>query len=408
MGSLAEVGEGNLLSVPGLSGAAVRCGIKPSGNLDLALLRCDPPARAAAVFTRNRLPAAPVVLGRETLNSAAQLRSFVINSGNANAMTGARGLGDARQMASLCEAACGGPSLVFSTGVIGVPLPMDRIARGIAEAAGKLGTGASRGAEVAEAILTTDTFSKTGALSFDLPPRDGSEARRVTVGGMAKGSGMIHPNMATMLAYVALDLPVRVPALQELLRRAVDRSFHEITIDGDTSTNDTVLLLSLGEGETLELGDPRLEVVGDAVSRLCEHLAMQIVRDGEGMTRIMELQVHEARDPAAARAVADSIAGSSLVKTALAGGDPNWGRILAAAANAGVDLDPDALVLELGGLKVFAGGAPLPVDSEALDRAFSADRVRVDLWMGAGSARARRYTTDLSVGYVRINSEYTT
>ncbi|MEM1451063.1 MAG: bifunctional glutamate N-acetyltransferase/amino-acid acetyltransferase ArgJ [Planctomycetota bacterium] len=404
--SLEWIADGDLLSVPGWRGSAVRCGIKPSGALDLALLRADAPCPAAAVFTRNALPAACVTVGRETLARSASLRSIAVNSGNANAMTGAAGERDARRMAQLVEDACGGPVIALSTGVIGVPLPMDRIEEGVAAASASL---ARDGHDVADAILTTDTVRKTCAVEVELPPHGGVDARRVRVGGMAKGSGMIHPDMATMLAFVATDAPVDAAVLREMLVRANDASFHEITVDGDTSTNDTVLLLAgPGTENTITSEDPRLGPLETAITAVMQRLARAIVLDGEGRTRVMELVVEGAADRDDARRVAETVACSSLVKTALAGGDPNWGRIVAAAANAGVALEGERLSLDICGMRVFEAGLPTEVDAARLDAAFSDEEVRVVLTLGDGPGRARRWTTDLSAEYVRINSEYTT
>jgi glutamate N-acetyltransferase/amino-acid N-acetyltransferase len=397
--------DGDLLSVPGWRGAGVRSGVKESGAPDLALFQADGPRPAAAVFTRNEIPAACVDLGRETLRRRAELRTLCVNSGNANAMTGARGRADARRIAELVEQHAGGPALAVSTGVIGVPLPMEKVERGIEAAAGAL---TSPCHELAEAILTTDTCRKTCAVEVELTPSDGPP-QRFRVGGMAKGSGMIHPNMATMLAFVATDAPVEAPLLDALLRRATDVSFHEISVDGDTSTNDTVVLLGGPEGDDpIGEGDPRLPGLEAAVTAVMQRLARAIVLDGEGRSRLMELRVTGAADGESARRVAESVACSSLVKTALAGGDPNWGRIVAAAANAGVPLDGDRLSLELCGHRVFEAGAPTDYDQAAVAAGFAAEEVLAVLDLGQGNASARRWTTDLTTEYVRLNAEYTT
>jgi len=391
-----EIPGGDLLSVNGLRGAGVASGLKESGDLDLALVVGSEPWTAAGVFTRSRLPAAPVTLCRERLAEQPQARAVVINSGNANALTGARGDADARRMARRTEELCGGPVLVLSTGVIGVPLPLDAVVRGIGEAAARLRGDA--GDEVARAMLTTDTRTKTCAV------RVAVGERVVTVGGVAKGSGMIHPDMATMLALIAVDLPVSPSALDALLRRAVDRSFHEITVDGDTSTNDSVLLLAGGEGEPVsEVPGP----VAGAVEQVAARLARMIVEDGEGASRVMELSVTGGATDAHARLVARAVATSSLVKTALAGGDPNWGRILAAAATVDHPLEVARITLTLGGVKVFAG-RPLEVDQGAVDRSFSAPSVEVALDLGQGTGRARMLSSDLTRRYVEINADYRT
>ena len=277
---------------------------------------------------------------------------------------------------------------------------------GVAAASASL---ARDGHDVAAAILTTDTVRKTCAVEVELPPHGGVDARRVRVGGMAKGSGMLRPDMATMLAFVATDAPVDAAVLREMLVRANDASFHEITVDGDTSTNDTVLLLAgPGTENTLTSEDPRLGPLETAITAVMQRRARASVLDGEGRTRVMELVVEGAADRDDARRVAETVACSSLVKTALAGGDPNWGRIVAAAANAGVALEGERLSLDICGMRVFEAGLPTEVDAARLDAAFSDEEVRVVLTLGDGPGRARRWTTDLSAEYVRINSEYTT
>lgn len=400
--------DGGLLSVPGWRAAATRSGVKPSGGYDLALFVADAPCRAAAVWTRNALAAAPVVLGRERLRRSRTVRSVAINAGNANALTGPRGFEDAQRMVERTELRCGGPALVLSTGIIGVPLPIDKVLDGIDTASERLSAACP---EAYDAILTTDTCRKTTAVEVELPAAGAAPAHRATVGGVAKGSGMIHPNMATMLAVVATDAPVESTALDALLRDAVDASFHEITVDGDTSTNDAVLLLAReprGQETPIGPGDPRLPALQAAITAVMERLARTIIEDGEGRTRTMELVVEGADGTTQAREIARSVATSSLVKTALAGGDPNWGRILAAAANAGVEIDGSELALDIQGVRVFGAHGPNEYDARALAQAFAAPVVAVHLVVGRGAGRARMWTTDLSSDYVRINSEYST
>jgi len=390
-----------LAGVAGLRGSAVRTGVKESGDPDLALLVADEPMNAAGVFTINEMAAAPVTLSRRALRRDPSVRSIVINSGNANALTGARGEQDARRMAETLVEAVGGPGIVLSTGIIGVPLPIDRVCTGI-EAAAEALTDAFEPA-VPQALRTTDTCNKLASVTVD------TAAGRARVGGIAKGSGMIHPNMATMLAVVATDAPMDAPDVWESLEESVDESFHAITVDGDTSTNDAVILLApKPRDDRPAIGANDRATVRSAITSVCRSLAEQIVLDGEGMSRVLEVCVHGARAQEDASAVAKAIACSSLVKTALAGGDPNWGRIVAAAGNAGVSIDPARVTLTLGSSTVLRRGEALPVDQAALDRSFSADRVRVELDLGSGSATARCLTTDLSHAYVSINSEYTT
>ncbi len=400
---LEPIADGTLLSVPGLHGAGVACGLKEPGERDLAVVVADAPRTAVAVTTRSELAAAPVRLLRRRLATRPRVRTVVVNAGYANALTGARGMRDAEAMTEQAAVCCGPPAAVLSTGVIGVPLPMDRVQAGIERAGRRLSRGT--GLDVARAMMTTDTRPKTCAVA--VTPPDGA-GDGFTVGGVAKGSGMIHPDLGTMLAVVATDAEVTPAALDPVLRRAVDRSFHEISVDGDTSTNDTVLLLAGGAGgEPLGQGDPRLEAVGAGVTAVCRQLAREIVLDGEGVSRVMDLRVTGARSQGEARRVAGVIACSPLVKTALAGGDPNWGRILAAAGRAGVALDEGRLSLTLGHHEVYAGG-PRPVDEAALEREFAAAEVGVVLDLGAGAGEARMLTTDLTERYIQINAEYRT
>jgi glutamate N-acetyltransferase/amino-acid N-acetyltransferase len=384
--------QGGLFAVPGLRGAACATGVKASGELDLALIAADETMSAAGVFTTNATAAAPVWLCRGSLAEDASARAIVINSGNANALTGPDGVTHARAMAARAVAHCGGPALVLSTGVIGVPLPIERVLDGIDRAAPALAPDC--GDVVDRAILTTDSRTKTCALGAD----------GYVVGGVAKGSGMIHPNMATMLAIIATDAPIDAPRLRQLLAAAVDRSFHEISVDGDTSTNDAVLLLARKPAADR----PALPSVERAIVAVAQSLARQIIQDGEGATRTMEIDVARARSEDDARRIASAIARSSLVKTALAGGDPNWGRILSAAGTAGVDLDVDDITLRLGGVVVFERGRPLTFDAHHLGELFAAAHVHVELDLGRGDHRGRMLTTDLSRRYVEINSEYTT
>ncbi len=385
-----------LFAVPGFTGAACKTGVKPSGELDLALIRADAPMSAAGMFTTNATAAAPVTLSRAALAAEPHARTLVINSGNANALTGPDGHTHAQAMLDRAALRCGGPALVLSTGVIGVPLPIDAVLSGIDHASTALHREA--GPEVSRAILTTDSRIKQCALVA-------TDAQPYTIGGIAKGSGMIHPSMATMLAVIATDAVVAPRRLRALLLRAVERSFHEISVDGDTSTNDAVILLagaSSCEDAPLPIG---LEAGLVAVAR---SLARQIIEDGEGATRVMEIHITRARTHDDARRLARAIACSSLVKTALAGADPNWGRILSAAGNADVPLEPSAMTLRLGHQLVFDRGRPVVCDDAALRAHFAGARVRVELDVASGDHRARMLTTDLSRRYVEINSEYTT
>ncbi len=378
---LTDIADGGLTCVPGLTAAAVATGVKPDDALDLALILADGPRpwTAAGVFTRNAAAAAPVELCRARLAKRRAARAIVINSGNANALTGEQGRRDALAMAERAEARCGGPALVLSTGVIGEPLPIERVLDGIDRAASSSPSSA-RGAELSQAILTTDTYPKVHATVVELT----DAGTTVTVGGVAKGSGMIHPDMATMLAVIGTDAPLGGDAADELLRSAVDASFHEISVDGDTSTNDTVLLLARAPNDRCgPLTDGAdMERLARAITHVARSLAEQIVFDGEGASRVLEVRVEGAGTRGEAKKVADSVCRSALVKTALAGGDPNWGRIVSAAGAADVPLDPDAIELRIEGHAVYSRGAVGTVSEDVLRAAFSARRVQISLDLG--------------------------
>lgn len=394
---------GGLLAVPGMEAGAVAAGLKKSGNLDVAVIRAPYPMHAAGMFTTNALAAAPVTLCRHQLARAPAVRSIVINAGNANAMTGAQGEAVAEAMQSLVEEHLGGPGLVFSTGVIGVPMPLQQVLDGIAGASARCRR--DGGDELADAILTTDTVRKIAAVRVAPYGPDGPS---YTVGGVAKGSGMIHPRMGTMLAVVATDAPLDTEQTGLALRHAVERSLHRISVDGDTSTNDSIVLLARPRLDSDPPATPEgVTAVTEAITTVCRELAAAIVRDGEGVSRVAHIKVDGARNRDDAIAMAQKIATSSLVKTALAGGDPNWGRILSAAANAGVELRMEEIALVLSGIPVF-DGSPLPVDRDKVNRAFAADEVLIQLTVGDGGGTADMLTTDLTKRYVEINSEYTT
>lgn len=401
--------DGSATTPRGFSAAAVAAGIKQSGRPDLVLVFSDHDCTAAGVFTRNRVAAAPVIVDRATLatnNSA--IRGVVINSGNANACTGEPGLANAREMQRLASEELGGRPdqyLVMSTGVIGVPLPIERVRSGILIAAPSLSP--DNGIAAAEGIMTTDTRPKHLAIEIQLP------GGTVTLGGMAKGAGMIHPDMATLLGVVTTDAAVSADDLATMLREAADRSFNAISIDGDTSTNDTILLLANGAGGVSVNGAESRELFANALNELCHALAMMVVSDGEGVTRVVTVHVTGARTESDARRVANTIATSPLVKTAFAGGDPNWGRILAATGRSGVDLDQSRLALWIGvgdkpPLQIVRDGTPtnfVEADAAAVF-AQPVFTVRVDL--GDGSAETVLWTTDLTHDYVTINADYRT
>jgi glutamate N-acetyltransferase / amino-acid N-acetyltransferase len=381
--------------------AGVHSGLRASepGRLDLALVVSDSPAAAAGVFTQNRVVAAPVHLCRERLPRA-DARGFVVCSGNANACTGDQGLADARRMAELAAKQIGCPAeqfLVASTGVIGRLLPMGVLETGIPAAAKGLGTDTASFDAAATAILTTDTRIKTASR------RVGSHV----VAGFAKGAAMIGPNMATMLGFVLTDAPARPDTLQRLLREAVADTFNCISVEGHTSTNDTVLLLANGAGAPL--AGTELNEFAIAVKDVCADLARAIAADAEGASHLVVIDVEGCRTDTEAQAVAKTIADSPLVKTAVYGADPNWGRVVSAAGYAGVEFGETDLSLWMGPFELYRAGAPRPFDPKAASAYLKNNReVRLRLVFTLGSGKCRFYTCDLTTEYVRLNADYTT
>lgn len=390
----------------GFHSAATACGLKPSGKLDLGLVWSDTPCSAAGVFTTNRVQAAPVVLCRETLAAAAsRMRGVLYNSGCANAVTGARGLADARRMRSLGARAVGAADdelLVLSTGVIGRFLDVDKLERGV-EALRSPAARRSPG-DAALAIMTTDTRVKLAASEAALA------GGQVRVAGFAKGAGMIHPNMATMLAVVTTDARIEPARLDRCLRAAVAHSFNRISVDGDMSTNDTVLVLASGAARAA-VDDGDEPAFTAALTDVCASLARQIARDGEGATRLVELRITGGASEAQAHRVGDAIACSPLVKTAIHGNDPNWGRILAAAGYSGEPIEPERVRLWFGerdALQLLDRGLPIPFDAARASALLREDPAIVHLDLDLGSESATVWTCDLSAEYVRVNADYTT
>ena len=400
---------GGVTAPSGFLAAGVTAGLKASGRPDLSLLLAPEGAVCAGTFTTSLVRAACVDLCAERLRaSGGRARAVLTNSGQANACTGERGLADSLAATAALAQRLGlaeSDVLLCSTGVIGVPIPMDTLLAGLEPLVAALGPEGA--AAAATAILTTDLVDKQIALEADLG------GRRVRVGGMAKGSGMIHPDMATMLGTLSCDASLPPGEWQALVGRAVDRSFNAITVDGDTSTNDTFLAFAAGEPLAPEHW-PQLEA---GVTAVAQHLARAIARDGEGATCLIEVLVEGSADDAGARAIARTVCGSSLVKCAVHGRDPNWGRIVAAAGRAGVAFDPEAVALWLGPHQLMAAGQPLPFDRPAAsaylrERAAGAylrdDTVLIRLRVGEGPGEGRAWGCDLSDQYVRINADYTT
>lgn len=385
----------------GFRSAGVYCGIKKPGLLDLALIVSDSEASVAGTFTQNRVQAAPVRWSKQVV-SGGRARAIVANSGNANCLTGEQGERDARRMATLVAERLGCDPVqvvVASTGVIGVPMPMSAIEAGISLAFTRLSDGDDRAA--ADAILTTDTFPKRASLEVQTP--DGT----VRIGAIAKGAGMIAPNMATMLAFITTDAVMDAPTLQACLTEVVNRTFNCITVDGDTSTNDMVIVLANG-ASGVRISERALDAFQQGLYQVCEYLAKRIIRDGEGATKIFEVRVEGAASEEDARKVARTIAESLLVKTAIHGGDPNWGRIIAAAGRSGVPVEPNRMRLVMEDVVVFEQGQPLPFDEQGLWQKLQAEEVHIRLSLGQGNATAAFWSSDLTAEYVKINSAYRT
>ena len=388
--------------------AATACGLKKTGALDLALISSDVPASAAAVFTQNLVVAAPVTFSKKNLQtSKGRMRAVVVNAGNANCATGAQGNIVARRTNEEAALRMNLPAhelFVCSTGVIGVQLPVEKILRALPTLARNRRASARSFAELSLAICTTDTRPKTASASFR------SAGKRIHVLGCAKGAGMIHPNMATTLAFVVTDAAISPSLLQRTLREVAARTFNSISVDGDTSTNDTLLVLANGAAGTHSI-TPNSKAhrhFTAALEDVCASLAQQIVADGEGAQRVIEVEVRGARTESAARQIAETIATSPLVKTAFAGGDPNWGRIFAAAGRSGVKFDPNLVEITMAGIKVLRKGQPLPFNERAASNRLLADHVPIVVDLHAGPARARYWTCDFTAEYVRINASYRT
>jgi glutamate N-acetyltransferase / amino-acid N-acetyltransferase len=397
---------------------AAKAGLKQSGRTDFALIVTDAPASAAAAFTANRVTAAPLIVDKENLRAAGgKVRVVAINAGNANCAVGQAGINAAR---ATCKAAAQTfgckPEEVFpsSTGVIGVPLPADKLIAVLPEIAPALGAESDHFQQVAQAILTTDTVEKTAfaRIEVSMPEVEGSgEIRQeIRIAAVCKGSGMIHPQLvphATMLVYILTDAAIEPAALDTYLRDAIEVSFNRISVDGDTSTNDTVLLLASGaSGARIGVGDTRFS---STLEHVCTSLARQIVADGEGISHVVELHINGAASDADALRIAKSISHSPLVKTAWAGCDPNWGRLMAAIGYSGAQIDPDRIDIRFGELLICRNGGRAAEFDESAAHAYLQQpefSITIDLHQGSGSCRF--WTTDLTHEYIRINADYTT
>ena len=406
--------SGSVTAPKGYKAAGIAAGLKTSGAPDLALILSDTEAIAAGVFTTSQVRAACIDYCRQLLQEDSTMRAILCNAGQANAGTGEQGWQDALLSAELLAKELSivpEEVLLASTGVIGQRIKMDALRRGIPQLVNHMA--ADRGKEAAKAIITTDLVTKEIALETTI------EDRPVRIGGIAKGSGMIHPNMATMLCFITCDAVVSSSLWQEMLKRAVDKSFNQITVDGDTSTNDCVIALANGQSRTSAITSmgKNAEKLEAMLTEVCQYLAKAIARDGEGATCLIEVQVYGAVDDRAAATVAKTIAGSSLVKSAVFGRDPNWGRIAAAAGRAGVKFHQDELNIKLGDIVLMQNGQPLKFDRQAasnyLKQAAAGeylkdDTVLISVGIGVGSGKSVAWGCDLTYKYVEINAEYTT
>jgi len=409
-----QIVEGGVTAPKGFRAAGIAAGLKPSGALDLALIVSDTDAIAAGVYTLSQVRAACVDYCQQRLEAKPYGRAIVINAGQANACTGPQGWQDAVTTCENVAAALQVPVesvLVASTGVIGQRIKMDALLAGIPKMVAALSETGSE--EAAKAIVTTDLVTKSIALELDW------DGRPVRIGGIAKGSGMIHPNMATMLAFITCDAAVSSSLWQSMLSRAIAHSFNQITVDGDTSTNDCVLALANGESRTPAITEPgpEADLLEAMLTAVCDYLAKAIARDGEGATCLIEVVVTGAVDDASARQIAKVVAGSSLLKCAIFGHDPNWGRIAAAAGRAGISFDQGDLRIHLGDFVLMEHGQPLPFDrpaaSDYLKQAIQGeylktDTVLIQISVGHGHGSGMAWGCDFSYDYVRINAEYTT
>lgn len=399
---------GGIIAPKGFKASGTHAGIKKQKK-DLALIYSEVPCEYAGVFTQNVVKAAPVLWDKSLLEKGNKIRAVITNSGNANAATGEKGMKDAEKMAEVTAKALGLQKeevLVCSTGVIGVNLPMDVVKKGISVVAKELDNTAEAAGNAAEAILTTDTCTKTIAVEETI------DDVIIKIGAMGKGSGMIQPNMATMLGYITTDVNITQPMLQKALKKCIDTTFNMITVDGDCSTNDTVIVLANGQAE-----NPVIDQEGEAYDKfcnalyeVCKYLAIAIVRDGEGATKLLEVQIDGVKNFSEGKLLAKSILNSSLVKTAFFGEDANWGRILTAMGYAGVDFDVAKVNIKLessyGTINMFTNGKPIKFNEVKAKKVLEEKEIKIAVTMGEGSESVTAWGCDLSYDYVKINGEY--
>lgn len=395
---------GGVTTPQGFVAGVAKAGIKYPDRFDLALVVSEVPAVGAGVFTTNKFAAAPVQVSKKHLATEAGCRGFVVNSGCANACTGEQGLANAFLMAETAAAVLGcrpEELLVASTGVIGVDLPSDKVRQGIWEAGKQLSV--ASGPLAAQAIMTTDTSPKEIAVQIEF------DGKKVLLGGMAKGSGMIHPNMATMLGLVTTDAAITNVCLQEALRRANEESFNMVTVDGDTSTNDTLVVIANGLAGNTPIDDvnsPNFRLFCAALKIVCQSLAKMIARDGEGATKLLEVSVINAPGQEDARKAARSIAGSTLLKAAIFGGDANWGRIICALGYSGAQFDPTRVDIYLGDIQVARNGVGVVFSEEEAGKILAKGEIRIIIDLRVGQFAAVAWGCDLSYEYVKINADY--
>ncbi len=398
--------RGQGFQVPGFTTAGMFCGIKNNKEKDLALIYSEEPSVAAGVFTLNKVVSPTITWCQQTIKSSKKFRAIIANSGNANACTGPKGMEDCKSLASkLSQKLSVEPKeiLIASTGIIGVPLPINKIVKALPALSSKLSP--VGWVSSAEAIMTTDLTPKFKSLSFYI----GKD--KITMGGIAKGSGMIHPNMATMLAFIATDASIDKKTLGRALREANNKTFNRITVDGDTSTNDMAILLANGKAEnkSIRAGSSAYDKFVGKLTEICLYLAHKIVLDGEGATKFVTIRIQGAKAKTHAHRVAKSVATSSLVKTALFGQDPNWGRIIAAVGYAGVPFNPDKVQISLNGSVLFNNGVPAKGALQStLRKKMRSKNISIVIDLKSGIHSCEVYTCDLSYDYVRINAEYTT
>lgn len=398
--------NGGITAAEGYQAAGLSCGIKKSRNKDLALIYSECPATSAAVFTTNHFKAAPVLLSIDKIKNNT-MRAILINSGNANACTGEKGMDDAIKLVSLTAEKLNVDQKevhISSTGIIGELLPMVKLENGINELVPVLSK--SGNSDAAEAIMTTDTVRKEIAYSFKLP----SDGTKVKIGGMAKGSGMIHPNMATMLGFITTDLSIKKVLLQKALKEVVDLSFNKISVDGDQSTNDSVFLMAnarAGNNKIVKENDDYHAFL-KVLKKLAIYLAKSIVYDGEGATRFITIQVCNAETIEEADLISRKIANSNLVKTACFGGDPNWGRIVAALGSCDIEFDKNKVTVSINNKKLFNKGIPINIKKEDLIGLMDSKEILIVINLFKGNEKVEFWTSDLSYEYVKINAEYHT